>query len=106
MADERRLEPRYALSVPIRVGPVEATTINVSLSGVAFMSPVPFPISEPISFSVLLRSPFAPVQMDCRGVVTRADVSEQGFVVAATIDQFRIASESAAGPGKTFPAHA
>ena len=104
MADERRLEPRYSLSVPIRVGAVEATTINVSLSGVAFKSPVSFPISEQIAFSVLLRSPFAPVQMDCRGIVTRADPEEGGFVVAATIDQFRIASENAAGPAKVFPA--
>lgn len=105
VADERRLEPRYALSVPIRVGSVEATTINVSLSGVAFKSPVPFPISEKIDFSVLLRSPFAPVQMDCRGIVTRADPEDGGFVIAATIDQFRIASENAAGAAKTFPAH-
>lgn len=104
MGDERRLEPRYALSVPIRVGGVEATTINVSLSGVAFKSPVSFPISQPIDFSVLLRSPFAPVQMDCRGVVTRADAEDDGYVVAATIDQFRIASENAAGTTKAFPA--
>ena len=46
MADERRLEPRYALCVPIRVGSVEATTINVSLSGVAFKSPVSFVPAE------------------------------------------------------------
>ena len=105
MAEERRLEPRYALNVPIRVGSVEATTINVSLSGVAFRSPVSFPISEQIAFSVLLRSPFAPVQMDCRGVVTRADPEDGAFVVAATIDQFRIASENAAGAAKAFPAH-
>ncbi|HEX7190101.1 MAG TPA: PilZ domain-containing protein [Thermoanaerobaculia bacterium] len=105
MAEERRLEPRYALSVPIRVGAVEATTINVSLSGVAFKSPVPFPVSEPIAFSVLLRSPFAPVQMDCRGIVTRADPEDGCFLVAATIDQFRIASENATGAHKTFPAH-
>ncbi|HEY2829442.1 MAG TPA: PilZ domain-containing protein [Thermoanaerobaculia bacterium] len=105
MADDRRLEPRYALTVPIRVAGVEATTINVSLSGVSFKSPVPFPVSETIAFSVLLRSPFAPVQMDCRGVVTRADPEDGGFVVAATIDQFRIASENAAGVAKAFPAH-
>jgi len=94
LSEERRLEPRYALNVPIRVGPVDAMTINVSLSGVAFVSPVAFPISEIISFSVVLRSPSAPVQMDCRGIVTRADPGEKGFVVAATIDQFRIASEA------------
>ena len=95
MSKERRLEPRYALSVPIRIGGVDATTLNVSLSGVAFLSPVAFPISKPIDFSVVLRSPTSPVQMDCRGVVTRADPSEGGFVVAATIEQFRIASENA-----------
>lgn len=97
MSEERRLEPRYALNVPIRVGIVEATTLNVSLSGVAFMSPVAFPVSEPIDFSVVLRSPIAPVQMDCRGIVTRAVPSDGGYVVAATIAQFRIASENAMG---------
>ena len=97
MSEERRLEPRYALNVPIRVGIVEATTLNVSLSGVAFMSPVAFPVSEPIDFSVVLRAPTAPVQMDCRGVVIRAVPGDGGFVVAATINQFRIASENAMG---------
>ena len=96
MSEERRQEPRYALNVPIHVGSVEATTLNVSLSGVAFVSPVAFPVSEPIVFSLLLRSPVAPVQMDCRGVVTRADPGDSGYVVAATIEQFRIASENAA----------
>jgi PilZ domain-containing protein len=93
VSQERRLEPRYALNVPIRIGAVEATTLNVSLSGVSFVSPVAFPVSKPIAFSVVLRSASTPVQMDCRGVVTRADPGEGGFVVAATIDQFRIASE-------------
>jgi hypothetical protein len=94
MGDDRRLEPRYALSVPIRIGDIQATTVDMSLGGVAFMSPVAFGAHSNIAFSVVLRATGIPVQMDCRGTVTRSESAGAAFLVAATIDHFRIASEN------------
>ena len=95
MSDDRRLEPRYALSVPIRIGDVHATTVDVSVGGVAFVSPVAFTPDESISFSVTLRATGVPLQMDCRGTVTRTEPYRGGsWLVAASIDQFRIATDA------------
>jgi hypothetical protein len=94
MSDDRRLEPRYALSVPIRIGEVVATTTDLSLAGVAFVSPVAFAPDSTIHFSIVLRASGMPVQMDCSGTVTRTDPAGAAFHVAATIDRFRIASEN------------
>jgi hypothetical protein len=93
MTDDRRLEPRYALSVPIRIGDVQATTVDLSVAGVAFVSPVPFSLDEAIAFSVTLRSTGVPVHMDCRGIVTRTEPYRGAHLVAATIEHFRIASD-------------
>jgi hypothetical protein len=94
MSDDRRLEPRYALSVPIRIGDVQATTVDLSTAGVAFVSPVPFTTEETIAFSVTLKCTGVPVQMDCRGTVTRTEACRGAFLVAATIDHFRIATDT------------
>lgn len=94
MSDDRRLEPRYALSVPMRIGDVVATTTDLSLAGVAFVSPVPFPPNSTITFSIVLRASGMPVQMDCTGTITRTDPAGPAFRVAATIDRFRIATEN------------
>lgn len=106
MSDDRRLEPRYALSVPIRIGEVLATTVDLSLNGVAFMSPVSFAPQDSIHFSVTLRSSGFPVQMDCRGTVTRAEAATgSAYLVAATIDHFRIASENSVASQAAVRSH-
>ncbi len=82
--------PTYAVSVPMQIGSVTATTVAVDLSGVVFDSPVAFAVGAPIEFSLALPAAIAPIQIRCRGVVARCDGRGRRFEAASTIDVFTV----------------
>lgn len=96
MEVERRRQPRYAISAPIAIGVVSGTTVDLSLTGVSFISPQQYDEGETLQFSVVVgMSSGAPLQIDCTGTVSRSVEHEGQFLTASSIDQLRIATENA-----------
>lgn len=96
MEVERRHQPRYAISAPIAVGVVGGTTVDLSLTGVSFISPQHYDEGATIQFSIVVgMSSGVPLQIDCTGTVSRSVEHEGRFLTASSIDHLRIATENA-----------
>ena len=100
--DERRLEPRYEIAVPIDVEGVRGMTRNLSMNGVIFISPISFEIGRMIDFGVFIRA--GSCRLLCRGrVVRHRQLPDRTFDVAASIDSFTMQFENAARTAAPSP---
>jgi hypothetical protein len=98
---EVRCAVRFPLSLPVVLSTDEeefaAATINVSASGVLFVTDRKVPSGTLIGFSLrmpgeILGTP-RDVLVHCRGRVVRCYPSQTGYHTAATIDEYRFADQ-------------
>ena len=98
---EVRCAVRFPLSLPVVLSrdgeDFAAETVNVSASGVLFLTDRSVPVSSPIGFSLrmpgeILGTP-RDVLVHCRGRVVRCYPSQIGNYTAATIDEYRFADQ-------------
>lgn len=90
---------RFPLSLPVVLSTDDeeftALTVNVSASGVLFLTSRNVPTGMPIGFQLrmpgeILGTP-RDVLVHCRGRVVRCYPSQNSFHTAATIDEYRFA---------------
>ena len=87
VSTDRRLMPRYNVSLPIAAGDVKGTTRNLGVTGVSFVAPANFPVDQAISFSITLSPEPTGLTMNCHGVVKRTTRIKDGqFEIVATIE--------------------
>jgi PilZ domain len=100
-SQEVRCAVRFPLSLPVMLSTVEeefsAATVNVSASGVLFMTDRKITSGTPIGFSLrmpggILGTP-RDVLVHCRGRVVRCYPSQIQYHTAATIDEYRFADQ-------------
>jgi hypothetical protein len=98
---EVRCAVRFPLSLPVVLSTEReefaAATVNVSASGVLFLTDRPVTTGTQIGFSLrmpggVLGTP-RDVLVHCRGRVVRCFPSQNGFHTAATIDEYRFADQ-------------
>ena len=98
---EVRCAVRFPLSLPVVLSTDEeefaAATVNVSASGVLFITDRKVPAGALIGFSLrmpgeILGTP-RDVLVQCRGRVVRCYPSQNGYHTAATIDEYRFADQ-------------
>jgi hypothetical protein len=98
---EVRCAVRFPLSLPVMLSTVEeefaAATVNVSASGVLFMTDRKITSGTQIGFSLrmpgeVLGTP-RDVLVHCRGRVVRCYPSQIQYHAAATIDEYRFADQ-------------
>jgi len=98
---EVRCAVRFPLSLPVVLSTDEeefaAATVNVSASGVLFLTDRKVPSGALIGFSLrmpgeILGTP-RDVLVHCRGRVVRCYPSQTGYHTAATIDEYRFADQ-------------
>ena len=101
MADgsERRVARRFTMSLPLRVLPREARSIelrtqtrDVSYQGLYFLAEAEFEVGAEIEFVLTLPKQIAQsteVDIRCRGQIVRVDANADGHVgVAAKIERY------------------
>lgn len=91
-----RAAVRFPLNLPVTVHlddeTVEATTENVSASGISLLTARAMKPGQQIRFQLNMPGEAMGVAKDvhisCRGRVVRCQAKEEGFLVAATIDNY------------------
>jgi hypothetical protein len=98
---EVRCAVRFPLSLPVVLSTHDeefaAETVNVSASGVLFVTDRKVPAGTTIGFQLrmpgeILGTP-RDVLVHCRGRVVRCYASQAGYHTAATIDEYRFADQ-------------
>ena len=98
---ELRCAVRFPLSLPVLLssfdGECAALTRNVSASGVLFALDRRFSPGAPIQFSLRMPGPVLGTPHDvlvhCTGRVVRCSLSQNQYLAAATIDDYRFAEQ-------------
>lgn len=98
---EVRCAVRFPLTLPVvlSVGDQEfaAVTVNVSASGVLFLTDRKVPPGQPIGFQLRMPGEILGTGNDvlvlCRGRVVRCYPSQPGYHTAATIDEYKFAGQ-------------
>jgi hypothetical protein len=98
---EVRCAVRFPLSLPVVLSTDEeeftASTVNVSASGVLFITDRKIPSETLIGYSLRMRGEILGTPHDvlvhCRGRVVRCYPSQNGYHTAATIDEYRFADQ-------------
>ena len=89
---ERRMSPRYQVTLPIEVGPVRGVTNNISTGGVVFVSNAPFTVGACVDFLIRFSEGVSrmPVVLECTGVVVRhRELPDGSFETALTMGTMR-----------------
>ena len=82
------------LVLPIKIGDVTATTVQMSLSEVLFDAAASFAVATSIDFMVVIGRAESAVSVGCRGAVVSCVANADGrFRTAARIDEFQILRE-------------
>ena len=92
---ERRRHERYAVRVPIATDRGKGFTCEMSVVGLSFNIDYKHVPGELIAMTITFRgSRGMPLEAHCAGRVLRAEATENGWHVAATIDRFGFSRRS------------
>jgi hypothetical protein len=100
MSEERRVEPRYALARPVRVGDVQGMTRNLSLDGVLFVSTAHFAEGATLHMTIFMDPMGGPgMRLEGRGFVVRCDQEPDGrLLTAVQLEDLQVLSDAVAAP--------
>jgi hypothetical protein len=89
--NEKRASQRIQVEVPVYIGQEQATTRDVSWSGIYFLADQPFVEGGILNFSLDLTHalPGKPIKLDCQGEVLRIEQHGERFGIAAKINNFQ-----------------
>jgi hypothetical protein len=95
MTTERRSGERFSMSLPIRMehGGI-GFTVDISVSGVAFLTDVALEPGSVVHFSMTLNEKSGPLQLHCGGVVVRVEPRGRSRFAAVAIEDLAVGSTS------------
>ena len=85
--ENKRKEPRQAVSLPVEIDPDGGMTVDLSNRGLSFETTRPFAVGEKLSVTILLNRSAAeePMRLQCQAEIVRVEPRPHGYRVGAAV---------------------
>jgi hypothetical protein len=85
--DQKRRESRFRATFPVEIEPAGGITVDMSGSGIAFITEHPYEVGDEISLRIIMgkRGP-EKQELECRGRIVRVESTDGGFRVGASVE--------------------